>query len=310
MVVSWNSKSDIAVCLNSLHSQSYSFQQIIVVDNASTDGTPEVIEQNFTDVKLIKQSENQGFARGNNIGIAETQSDWVLTLNPDARLEPDWTSTLLAFVGKNEKIGAIGGKLLGDKHSTGGERVIDSTGIEIFKSRRIRDRGFGRLDTGQYELSDRVFGVCAGAALYRRSMLDDVMVEGEVFPEYFFCYYEDEDVAWRAWRRGWEAWYCPQAIGYHKRGVSPVAGKFSRYLTHRNRLWLIRRNESSMKTFSALFSIIPHEVLMLLRIIRYPYLLKAVIESLKSMRKAEKQRCLLNNKNLQPPPFQRGIGFN
>lgn len=315
VVVTWNSKRDIEFCLKSLQAQTVELKKIIVIDNASQDGTPDLIRQNFPTVELEVGEKNEGFARGNNIGFAKSDTDWILTLNPDACISADFVSHLINVAESNPRIGMLGGKLLrvnkldADLNGTHISKIIDSTGIEIFKSRRVRDRGMGEVDNGQYDRDERVFGICAGAALYKREMLRDVAISGEIFPERFFAYYEDADLAWRAWRRGWEAWFIPKAVGWHRRGGSATGSKFSRELTHRNRLWMIARNEPLSRTLSNFPTIILHEALMFLRMLRYPYLFKACLEALGGWAGSVQERMKLPDTSSERPPFESGIGF-
>ena len=310
VVVSWNSRNDISACLDSLHKQSHSLSSIAVVDNASSDGTAEFIKEKYPEINLLVQKRNEGFAKGNNIGIAAVRADWILTLNPDAYLDPDYIKELLEFAANHPRTGSLTGKLLKTEQTYDGESIIDSTGIEIFTSRRVRDRGMGCLDDGSWDGVERIFGACAAAALYRKTMLDDISTDGEIFAERFFAYYEDADLAWRAWRRGWEAWYVPTAIAWHSRGGSPVGSRFSRYLTHRNRLWLIARNESIFKSLTNPISFFIHELLMVFRMICYPYLFKASLEAFLGLPAALKYRQLLRDTLETEPPFVKGLGFN
>ncbi len=310
VVVSWNSAEDISTCLDSLLRQTYSLRSIVVVDNASSDSTPDLVAEKYPKVTLIRRETNEGFARGNNIGIAETDSDWVLTLNPDASPEEDYIQRLIEFAEERPRIGSMMGKLLRDGRFQGGEQVIDTTGIEIFRSRRVRDRSAGLPDDGSWEREERVFGVCAAAALYRMEMLRDISPDGEIFPSSFFTYYEDADLAWRAWRRGWEAWYVPQAVCLHKRGGSPIGSRFSRYHTHRNRYWLIARNEQLNRLLKNLPQFVAHEALTAFRMMRYPYLFKASFEALAGLPAAIRYRKTLPDKVVEPPPFKPGTGFD
>jgi len=310
VVVSWNSSEDIAACLDSLIRQSHPVSSIVVVDNASTDGTAGLIEDNYPDVTVIRRDANEGFARGNNIGISATDSEWVLTLNPDARLEEDFLAVLIAFAATRPQAGSLTGKLLREGRFIQGKPVFDSTGIEIYASRRVKDRDAGLMDDGSREHAEQVFGACAAAALYRRKMLDDVSPDGEIFAESFFSYYEDADLAWRARRRGWEAWYVPTATGWHRRGGSPTGSRFSRYLTHRNRLWLIARNEPLCRSLKYPAAMAHHEFLMFMRILRYPYLFKASFEALVGLPAAIRYRKLLTDTSDRPIPARRGSGFN
>ncbi len=315
VVVTWNSKRDIEFCLNSLLTQTVKLKTILIIDNASQDGTPDLIRQKFPTVELEERENNEGFARGNNIGFAKSDTNWILTLNPDACISPDFVSVLLEAAESNPKLGMIGGKLLrvndldAGSNGTHKSKIIDSTGIEIFKSRRVRDRGMGEEDHGQYDSDERVFGICAGAALYKREMLRDVAISGEIFPERFFAYYEDADLAWRAWRRGWEAWFIPKAVGWHRRGGSSTGSRYSRELTHRNRLWMITRNEPLSQTLSNFPTFILHEILMFLRMLRFPYLFQASFKAFSGWAGSVQERMKLMDTSSDSPPFKSGIGF-
>jgi GT2 family glycosyltransferase len=309
VVVTWNSERDISACLASLVHQTHKLDLIIVIDNASNDNTFDIINKKFPQIKLVQKDLNLGFATANNIGIGMSDSEWVLTLNPDARIEPDWIEVLLKFAQGKERIGTLGGMLYREQTAKTDERIIDTVGIEIFNSRRVRDRGFGVIDTGQFAINERVFGICAAACLYRREMLDDTMIDGEVFAENFFSYYEDADLAWRGWRRGWKAWYVPSAIGWHRRGGSDVGSRFSRVLTHRNRYWMIARNEPLWRMLFGGFGFYWHEVLIFLRMLRYPYLFGIAVRTFLGAGKAARQRESLEDSDATPLPFRRGSGF-
>jgi GT2 family glycosyltransferase len=318
VVVTWNSARDIGHCLLSLQAQTHRLKTVVVVDNASSDGTVDLVREQYPWVDLIRRDRNEGFARGNNIGITATISEWVLTVNPDACLATDYVERLLDFTRDKPRAGALGGKLIRvndlanisqAETPDSGKSIIDTTGIEIFRSRRVRDRDFMRMDEGRRREPERVFGICAAAALYSREMLTDTAVNGEVFPEAFVSYYEDADLAWRAWRRGWEAWYVPPAVGWHRRGGSAAGAGYSRYLTHRNRWWLIARNETMRRTLRVLPEVMAHEALMALRLLRHPYLFKAVWETMHGLPRAERERGELKDLNHDQPPFKKGVGF-
>ena len=307
--MTWNSARDIIAAITSLNSQTVPPVSITVVDNASTDGTPDLVAAEFPAVNLVRLKDNIGFAAGNNLGILECEGDWYLLLNPDATIEPEWTEKLLLFSEADPAIGMVGGILWRSGTNPGELKVIDSLGIEIYRSFRVRDAGTGEPETSLPTLPTRVFGVCAAAVLLKREMLTDISIGGEVFPERFFCYYEDADLAWRAWRRGWQAWIVPTAQGVHSRGGSPVGSRFSRYLTHRNRLWLILRNARAVDLPAAIPALIGHEVLMAARLLRYPYLWKAVREALAGTGKSLREHKLLPDKESPVLPFMPGIGF-
>lgn len=305
VVVTWNSHRDIGTCLASIITQSHPVSPVVVVDNGSGDGTTDLVRRDFPQVEVLELEHNEGFARANNLGIERLRTEWVLLVNPDAHLAPDYVQRLLEFAKPWPQVGALGGILLRDD----GSGRVDSAGIEIFRSRRVRDRGTGGAAPPKDAPPEQVFGICAAAALYRRRMLDEAAVEGEVFPERFFAYYEDADLAWRAWRLGWQAWVVPSARAWHRRGGSPAAEGFGRWMTHRNRLWLVARNEPLWRPLTAFPELAAHEALMALRVLRHPSLIGAVIQSLVGLPAALRARRVSAIPDV-PAPFQSGIGFS
>ena len=215
VIVSWNSAAYLPDCLGSLARLVRPAAEVVVVDAGSSDGSAELVRSRHPGVRLIARPENVGFCKGNNLGIRETVSPYVLALNPDTRLEPDFLARMLpAF--EDPRVGLVAGKLL---RFDG--RTIDAAGQLLARSRQPLDRGYGRPDRGQFDRDEEVFGVCGAAALYRRTMLESIADPGDAyFDETFFAFGEDLDLAWRARRLGWKARFCHRAVGYHARGGS------------------------------------------------------------------------------------------
>ncbi len=222
-IVTYNSSGFIKRCLESVLGQTYPFLQVIVVDNNSSDETSQVLEEFTGRCQIIYNDVNVGFAAGQNQAINQTRSDWVLTLNPDMLLLPDFVENLVAAGQQDSSIGTVCGKLLTIKpnfelHDT---PRVDSTGIYFTPMLRHLDRGSLEIDEGHYRQPEYVFGATAAAALYRRAMIDDVSIYGEFFDNDFFIYREDADVSWRAQLLGWRCLYTPNAQSYHVRSVLP-----------------------------------------------------------------------------------------
>lgn len=213
VIVSWNSAAFLPGCLGSLRRMRRPPAEIVVADNGSTDGTADLVRRDFPEVDLVECGANLGFCRANNLGIARTRSPYVLVLNPDTRLAADFLEQLLpAF--EDPRVGMAAGKLLRFDGKT-----LDSAGQVLGRSRQPKDRGYGRIDRGQFDRDEEVFGACAAAALYRRAMLESIVDrDGAYFDEAFFAFFEDLDLAWRARRRGWKAAYRHRAVGEHARG--------------------------------------------------------------------------------------------
>lgn len=222
-LVTYNSGRFIRRCLESVLEQAYPQLEVIVVDNASTDGTVDILEQ-FTDrCRIYYNQENIGFAAAQNQAIALSHGTWVLALNPDVLLLKDFIEELVLAGSMDSKAGTVCGKLLSISASFDlpEEQLVDSTGIYFTPMLRHLDRGSQEPDKGHYLNFEYVFGATAAAALYRRKMIDDISIQGEFFDSDFFVYREDADVAWRAQLMGWRCLYTPQACGYHVRNVLP-----------------------------------------------------------------------------------------
>ncbi len=242
IVVNWNGKRYLEECLSSLLVQTYSHHEIVLVDNGSTDGSMEFVVERFPEVRIIANGHNLGFAAGNNVAIRAAQGDYIVTLNNDTRAEPNWLEELVKVVETDAGIGMCASKMLFYYH-TG---VLNSTGINLDIAGIAWDRRGGERDDGLEREPIEVFGPCAGAALYRREMLEEV----GLFDEDFFAYHEDVDLAWRARSRGWKCMYNPRAVVYHIHSGTGLEGSaFKNHLLGRNKIWTMVKNYPSPHLF-------------------------------------------------------------
>ena len=226
VLVTWNSGDVLPACLRSLAAAEPPPVELVVVDNASTDGTAELLERfagGALPTRIVRNDRNTGFAAAANRGIAEAREPFVLLLNPDVRL---LAGTIGALHGSlsiaPEDVAVCGGKLL---RASGDELlptdVVDSTGIVMTPNGRHFDRGAGQPDREQWDAMGEVFGITGALALFRKSALLDSRVDGEFFDEDFFAYREDVDLAWRLRGFGFRALFDPDAVAYHRRTVVP-----------------------------------------------------------------------------------------
>ncbi len=222
-IVTYNSGRFIKRCLESVLAQKCSGKEIIIVDNASTDGTTDILEQFEGACTIVYNDKNIGFAAAQNQAIQLSSGGWILTLNPDVLLLPNFIQALVDAGQSDPKTGTVCGKLLSilATFDLPDKPLVDSTGIYFTPMLRHLDRGSQEVDNGHYLNFEYVFGATAAAALYRRTMIDDVSINDEFFDPDFFVYREDADVAWRAQLLGWRCMYTPHARGYHVRNVLP-----------------------------------------------------------------------------------------
>jgi GT2 family glycosyltransferase len=222
-IITFNSSAFIRQCLRYLFEQDYESKEVIIVDNASTDGTAGILREYENVAQVVRNRENVGFAAGQNQAIALSNSPWVLTLNPDVRLTTSFIRMLVAAAESESDVGSVCGKLLamGTDFEIPQNPVFDSAGIYMTRNQRHLDRGSRMPDQGQYDRAEYVFGGTGAACLYRRRMIEEISINGEFFDSDFFAYREDADVAWRAQLAGWKCWYTPLALAYHVRSVLP-----------------------------------------------------------------------------------------
>ena len=223
-IVTYNSARYIRRCLQAVLAQQGVALDVIVVDNASTDATPNILKEFRGRIRVLENTANVGFAEGQNMAIRAGSSKWVLTLNPDVLVEPGFIANLVKTAAADSRAGAVCGRLLsiGPGFEPLPERLIDSTGIFFTPAMRHFDRGWHQPDGACFQNVEYVFGASAAAALFRRRMIEDIAIDGNFFDPDFFVYREDADVAWRALLLGWRCIYTPYAVAHHVRTVTPA----------------------------------------------------------------------------------------
>lgn len=219
-IVTFESGGDIGPCLDSLAAQTFTPFRVRVLDNHSTDGTQAAIrssiERTGLDVDVLLSETNTGFAAAHNRLAKRFPADYFLFLNPDTIASPDFIEELVRALDAGPGAGSATGKLLRMDGET-----IDSTGIVMTRNQRHLDRGADETDRGQWDEAGEVFGASGAAAMYRRTCLEDVAVDGMYFDEDFFAYREDADLAWRCRLMNWKCLYVPTATVRHRRRVTP-----------------------------------------------------------------------------------------
>lgn len=253
-VVSWNSGAQLDGALSSLTAQTGVDLDVVVVDNASADGSAALARRHG--VEVVANATNTGFAAAANQGAALAQargSDALLLCNFDVRLRPDYAARAAAALAADPYRASVQGKLLRAAPGPAGEPIIDTTGHLAFRTRLFRNRGEGTVDDGRFDTPGEVFGVSGAVALYRLAALDDVAIDGEVFDETLFAYWEDVDLDWRLALRGWRCWYTPEAMGWHERGgAGPRRSAVVERLNLVNRFCVVAKNDDPASLARAL----------------------------------------------------------
>ena len=222
IIVNYNGNGLIQGCLKALEEQSFNDFEVIIVDNDSLDNSVYEIQKFLKEspmaafVKLIPLDKNSGFAGGNIQGLKHTNnSEYIALLNNDAEPENNWLEVMINTMDSEYQVGICASKLI-----VYGNDLIDSAGDEFSSSLKGFKRGEGENIT-LYNEKEYVFGACAGAAIYRRKMLDEI----GFLDEDFFLIHEDTDLNFRAQLCGWKVLYTPEAIVFHR--VSSSVGKMS-----------------------------------------------------------------------------------
>ncbi|MCY4464491.1 MAG: glycosyltransferase family 2 protein [Chloroflexi bacterium] len=236
VIPNWNGKGYLAACLDSLRAQTQPGIEIIIVDNASTDGSQQFVRTAYPEMQLVELPQNRGFTGACNKGMQEAAGEIVALLNNDTEVARDWAAEVIKALDEKPEVGIVACKMLMHDqrerfHTAGDFFAIDGS---------AGNRGFGEIDHGQYDRGDYVFSACGGAAVYRRCMLEAI---GFLDDDFFFLL-EDVDIAWRAQLAGYAVWFAPGAVVYHHLSATG-GGKTASYYDGRNGIWLIAKNMPS-----------------------------------------------------------------
>ncbi len=231
-----NGASHLEGCLSSLQRQTYPRVEVVIVDNASSDGSVDVVARMAPQAHVLRQDRNLGFAGGVNAGAHASHGDWIAVLNNDTEAAPGWLSECMRAAERRPEADFLACRILylkeGDRVYSAGDCFLRA-GIGYRRGQELRDRP-------EYAMETEIFAASGCAALYRTS----VWREAGGYDERFFAYLEDVDLALRLQSRGRRGWYVPEAVVYHL-GAATSGGEFSRLavrLRTRNALLLLCRN--------------------------------------------------------------------
>lgn len=320
-IVTWNSSQYLPVMLKSVFDQTFTDYQILLIDNASRDDTLSLIRSEFPTVHVLRNSANLGYSRAHNQGLRLQHSELVLIMNPDIVLAPNFLAETVKTMASSSDLAAVCGKLHrfhfsdSDLREVVDDGIIDATGLMVKRSFQVLNRDAGKKDRGQFAEANDTFGASGALALFRRSALDAVKIDGQVFDENMFAYKEDVDLAWRLQRSGWRTRYQPAAVALHFReakdavlaGHRAVArarkskNNLVNFLSYRNHALVIIKNVPFKTIVRHLPRLVWYELQKLLYALVFePKTLGAIGEIIKSLPTTLRQRrqvSQLSNKN-------------
>lgn len=235
LIVAYESGDYLTQCLKALALQTFTDFEILLVDNASSDGAPQAAAKAFAKVQLIEAGANLGFAAGMNLAASRARGRWLALINPDAFAAPDWLETLLAAAQTHRHIKAFGCRQIMDDDTGRLDGLGDVMALPGFPFRG----GYGRPDPGPLE-GGETFSTCGGAMLMDRATF--LAIGG--FDERLFCYCEDVDLGYRLRLEGMASWVVPEAVVRHVGSASTGGPRsdFAVFHGSRNRIWVFIKN--------------------------------------------------------------------
>jgi hypothetical protein len=297
IIVSYNGLTDINACLESIEGQSYKKYEVIVVDCASTDGTPEYIASHFPHVKLVRSKLNLGYSGGNALGLNYAQGEFVAILNQDVSLDKDWLHELLRGAERHPESGIIASNVLFHDNP----RIVNAYGNDVHFTGLVFSRFLGESE--EHCKEEYLIAPCGAAFIVRREVIDDV----GFIDSAFFMEFGDIDFALRVWLRGWKCVIIPTAKAFHKFVLKMTPRRY--FILERGRYLLLLKNFSG-RTLALMFpSLMLTEMLTwayalycgkdyaISKIAAYKWILKNLAKTMKKREKVQKLRRI-QDKNL------------
>ena len=235
VIPNYNGQRFVKACFDALKKQNYKDFETLVIDNASEDGSYEYIKDNYPEVKLVRLKKNYGFSAAVNKGIDLSKTEYVILLNNDTEVAPDFVGELVNAIEESDDIFSVSSKMINFNDRS----VMDDAGDLYSVFGWGFQQGVGQ-DIEKYNEPMDVFSACAGAAIYRK----EVFAKIGKFDLKHFAYMEDMDVGYRARIYGYRNRYCPTAIVYHV-GSGTSGSKYNAFkvkLSARNNIYMIYKN--------------------------------------------------------------------
>jgi len=298
ILVNYNGKAFLKDCLESIKASDASQEEIIIIDNASSDGSCSYIKKEFPYVKLLQQDKNCGFALANNIAAEAALGEYLIFLNNDTVVTPNWLRPLLEMITSDPNIGVVGSKLFFFHQPD----LINSVGANIVFNGGGYDIGFMDVDSDKHNTPSPRGAICAAAMMVRKK---EFLAFGGFDPIYFM-YFEDIDLCWRYWLLGYKVLYIPKSIVYHRFGGVAGSDKHTPirifYGTRNSIFNIIKNFELANMPLGLAFNIIYHTGKLLLFLVclrpkrawtilmAYWSLVKHIKEIIKKRRNVQRMR--------------------
>lgn len=240
-----NGEKYIAQCVEAIKKQTYPNITFRLFDNVSEDGTVDIARNLFPKTEVIRFEKNFGLGGGFNRSLYYTEDTYVVGLSVDVQIAPDFIETAVAAMENRPNAGVLQAKVYRyDYERDEYTDVIDTTGMQIFKSRRVVNRGHGERDTGQYNKAGEIFCYEGAVPFFRREALEAVKMKKfrpqyapyvsrndtarypyEYLDEDFVWYADEVDLGWRMRLAGWGSWYEPGVVAWHDRQTTHALAK-------------------------------------------------------------------------------------
>ena len=302
IIPNWNGRKFLATCLESLRAQTCQTFQVIIVDNGSTDDSIHFVQEHYSDMvlKIIEFPDNRGFSAAVNEGIRAGINEWVLLLNNDVEVDGTCLENLLEAISKKDGYDFFALKMLDFTDRS----KLDGAGDAVLRGGVGYRLGTMETDSSYYSISRDVFGACAGAALYRRSLFEQI----GLFDEDFFAYLEDVDFNLRAVRAAKRCCYLPDAKIFHIGSGSSGSkiNSFTVRLTTRNNVYVVLKNYGPLLFALSLPALVIYQFFWLLFVVKKrqfrPYL-QGLIQSIPGVVK-------MYRRYKQTHRFTKGSGYS
>lgn len=243
VMVNFNGKADLSSCLESLKKQTYSDFEIVIVDNASTDGSVEFLKAKFPYVNLIETGKNLGFGAGNNVGIKHSRGKYIIFTNYDVEFDPDWLLRMITTASSDDKIGLVAPKIL----LYDSRNMINTCGLTFQYTGHAFSRGANKPSETFME-GEEIASVTGCAFLIKKEVLNKIGLfdeEFQNFGRFFHSSLEDIDLAWRAQLAGYKVIFEPSAVMYHKYIQKPLT-PLRYYYLECGRYYILLKNYCKM----------------------------------------------------------------